>query len=102
MLFRPTVRLSQDTTRHQIDGILTSIRDLLTESEMVESSTAQTRFVGFGDLSLNIELIAYIKTREFNVYLEMQEQLCLSILDIIDEAGARLARDHTLFAVGEK
>ena len=45
----------------------------------------------FGGASVDLELFAYVKTSEYPVFLEIQEDLLLRILRIIEASGSGLA-----------
>jgi MscS family membrane protein len=49
------------------------------------------RVVGFGDYSLDAEVVAYILTADHSEFLAIQEDLFLRIMSILDETGVRLA-----------
>ena len=49
------------------------------------------RFVGAGSYSLDIEVFAYIRTADYDEFLELQQDLLLRILDAISAAGTALA-----------
>lgn len=64
---------------------------MLRDDARVEAETARVRFIEFGSSSMNLEIYAYIKETDFAAFLKIQEELMLSIMDIIAESGARLA-----------
>ena len=49
------------------------------------------RFVGAGSYSLDIEVFAYIRTTDYDEYLQFQQDLLLRIMDAISAAGTALA-----------
>ena len=49
------------------------------------------RFVGAGSYSLDIEVFAYIRTADYDEFLQLQQDLLLRILDEISAAGTALA-----------
>jgi MscS family membrane protein len=48
------------------------------------------RFIGISTASLDVEVSAYVLTREWTEFLAIREDLYLQMLDVIDAAGARL------------
>jgi len=47
------------------------------------------RVVGFGDYSLDAEVVAYILTADHSEFLAIQEDLFLRIMSILDETGVQ-------------
>jgi MscS family membrane protein len=70
---------------------LESIRHILTEHPKVEVGAMPVRFVGAGSYSLDIEVFAYIRTTDYDEYLQFQQDLLLRIMDAISAAGTALA-----------
>lgn len=91
ILYRHTIQLSMESSPHQLRTILSKIKALLLSRKDVDPDPARIHFLEYGEHSLNIEVYAYLKTRDFNEFLSISEELNLQILDIITEAGTRLA-----------
>jgi len=91
ILFSRTVRLRNDTTPDQLRTILSGVRNMFESHPDVDPVPARIRFTEYGEHSLNLEVFAYIKTKDFNEYLGSVEDLNLRILDIIAAAGTQLA-----------
>ena len=89
--FHPTFNLRRDTEPGQVRRILESIRHILTENPKVEVGVMPVRFVGAGSYSLDIEVFAYIRTTDYDEYLQFQQDLLLRIMDAISAAGTALA-----------
>jgi MscS family membrane protein len=91
MLFHFTFNLRRDTTPDQVRTLRTAVTKVLTEHSKVETGTLPVRFVGVGTYSLDLEVFAYILTRNGDEFLEIQQELLLWILDEIESAGTALA-----------
>ena len=89
--FKPTIGLRYETTADQLRYVLADIRKLLYEHPKVESSSARIRFVRFGDSSLDLEIFAYVFATDYAIFLEIQEDLLLHIMDIIEKSGSGIA-----------
>ncbi len=75
---------------------------MLREHSRVDSQDARVRFVGFGSSSLDVEILAYILTTDFAVFLEIQEELLLRIMDIIEASGTSVASpSQTTYVAGD-
>jgi len=89
--YRPTLRLRYDTRPDQLRYILIEGRKLLYAHPRVLPEPARVRFIGFGESSLNLDVFAYIDTRDYSEFLEIAEDLNLRITDIVAEAGTSFA-----------
>jgi MscS family membrane protein len=47
----------------------------------------RARFVGFGASSLDIEVFAYVMTRDWAEFLGIREDILLRVMDIIEQGG---------------
>jgi MscS family membrane protein len=88
---RHTLGLRYETKPEQLRCILAEIRELLYGHPKVESSSARVRFVGFGNSSLDLEVFAYVLETEYAIFLQIQEDLLLRIMDIVAANGSGFA-----------
>jgi MscS family membrane protein len=100
--FHHTLHLRYETTTDQLRYILAEIRKMLYEHSKIETVSARVRFTGFGSASLNLEVFAYVLETEYEVYLSIQEDLLLRIMDIIEASGSGLAfPSQTTYLAGD-
>jgi MscS family membrane protein len=85
-----TLGLRLETTTAQLRAVLQAVRAILEASAKVERDTTSVRFIGISTASLDVEISAYVLTREWTEFLAIREDLYLQMLDAIDAAGARL------------
>ncbi len=106
-LSRTTRGLRFETTPEQLRFVLARLRELLVGHPKVYADPLFVRFEGFGEYSLDVELFAYIRTREWLSFMAVREDINLRIMDLVSEAGtgfafpsrtAYLARDGGLDA----
>ena len=71
--------------------MLAKLRELLLAHPRVTPEPARVRFAGFGDSSLNVEIFAYVGTRDWNEFLEIQEDLYFRMMDVVAESGTGIA-----------
>ena len=90
-LFRHNIRLGYETTADRLRHVLTEIRKMMLEHAKLEPATVRTRLIRFGDASLELEAFAYVPTRDEGVFLDIQEELLLRIMDIVEASGAAFA-----------
>jgi MscS family membrane protein len=89
--YHPTIGLRYETTPEQIRYILVEVRRMLYAHPRVDPDPARIRFVSFGAYSLDFEIFAYVRTRDFGEFLEIAEDLNLRVMDIVAEAGTGFA-----------
>jgi MscS family membrane protein len=90
-LFTTVLQLRYETTPKQMRWVLAKLRELLVAHPDVTPDPARLRMVGFGPFSKDLELFAYLRCRDENRFLAIQEDLLLRIEDIIAEAGTGFA-----------
>lgn len=86
-LCQQVIRLRYDLSPDHIRFVLGEIRELLLKNPKVEDASARARFIRFADYALEIEIYCYILEGDYNTYLETQEALLLSIMDLLEKAG---------------
>ena len=103
MLLKTLLGLRYETTPDQLRHLLTRLRELLVAHPRVLKEPLRVRFVGFGDSSLNLEIVAYVDTSDFADFLGVQEDLFLRVIDLVEASGTGfafpsqtlyLSRDH--------
>jgi MscS family membrane protein len=91
VLFAPKLSLRRDTTPEQVRKILKAIERILKNHPKIETGELPVRFVGVGTYSLDLEIFTYGATRDYDEFLEIQQDLLLQMMDAITAAGAALA-----------
>jgi MscS family membrane protein len=89
--FHPTINLRRDTTSDQLSQVLTSFRQILVGHPKVETGKIPVRFIGVGAYSLDVEVVAYVTTSDYDDFLEIQQELLLQLLKAVEQAGTALA-----------
>ncbi len=89
--FHPSVGLRYQTTSVQMSSVVEGIRTLLLEHASVDHSSVRVQFYRFGPSSLDIDVSAHVYARDWNLFLDVQEQLLLSIMKIVQQAGTQIA-----------
>jgi len=89
--FHPTLNLRRDTTSDQLLRVLSSFREILTGHPKVETGNIPVRFIGVGPYSLDIEVVAYVTTADYDEFLALQQELLLKMLQAVEQAGTALA-----------
>jgi MscS family membrane protein len=89
--FHPTLNLRRDTTSDQLRDVLSALREILKTHPKVESGNLPVRFVGVGPYSLDVEVVAYVNTADYDEFLALQQELLLRMLRAVEQAGTALA-----------
>ena len=90
-LLRTTLQLRYETTPDQLRLVLVRLRELLIQHPKVLPDPARARFVGYGSLSLDVEVFAYLATQDRNEFFAIQEDVMLCMKDIVEDAGCGVA-----------
>jgi MscS family membrane protein len=89
--FHPTLNLRRDTTSDQLLQVLSSCSEILAGHPKVEMGKIPVRFVGVGAYSLDVEVVAYVTTSDYDEFLAIQQELLLKMLQAVEHAGTALA-----------
>jgi MscS family membrane protein len=89
--FHPILALRYGTTLPQLEMVLDGIRRLLEEHRDLERESVRVNLLRCGATSLDVEVFAYVITRDSKQFLEIQERLLLRIMECIESAGVEIA-----------
>jgi MscS family membrane protein len=89
--FHPTLNLRRDTTSDQLLRVLSSFREILAGHPRVETGKMPVRFIGVGPYSLDVEVVAYVTTLDYDEFVALQQELLLKMLQAVEHAGTGLA-----------
>jgi MscS family membrane protein len=89
--YQPTIGVRCDTSPDQLRWLLVELRRLLHSHPRVDAEPARVRFVRFGAYSLDVEMLAYVTTKDGDEFLEVAEDLNLRVLEIVLASGTDLA-----------
>jgi MscS family membrane protein len=103
MLLKTVISLRYETTPEQLRHVVAKLRELLLAHPMVTPEPSRVRFAGFDKSSLNVEVFAYIGTKDWNEFLEVQEDIYLRMIDVIAASGTGFAfPSQTLYFARDK
>jgi MscS family membrane protein len=89
--FHPIVGLRYETTPQQVHAVVDGIRRLLDQHRSVDTESVRVRFFRLGSSSLDVEVFAYVFARDWNHFLEIQEQLLFSVTETVEKSGTAIA-----------
>ena len=100
--FHPVVTLRYETTPEQLRVVLDGIRTMLETRPAVDPKSIRVRFIRLGAFSLDVEGVAYLYARDWDHFLEVQEQLLFGITEIVERAGTGIAFPSQTMYVAER
>jgi MscS family membrane protein len=92
ILFKTVVGFHLDTPSDHLRELLGEIQRVLASHPKVEKETIRVRLIELGASALNVELLCYVLTRDFNEFAEVRENLLLQIMRYVEDSGASLAK----------
>jgi MscS family membrane protein len=99
--FHPTIGLVYETTPDQLRAVIAGIRRLLEEFPSIERASIRVRFLRLGSFSLDVDVFAYLYARDWNHFMEIQEQLLFAVTEIVAKAGTQFAfPSQTMYLAG--
>jgi MscS family membrane protein len=93
MLFRHTLDLRYETSSDQLQYFVSAAYQFLISHDRVIDGQIPTRVrvLGFGSSSIMIEVFAYVDTKTFAEFYELQESLLLYLMHLVEEVGSGFA-----------
>jgi len=99
--FHPAVGLVYETAPSQLRTVLDGIRKMLDEHPRIDRQSVRVRFLNLGAFSLDVDVFAYVFARDWNHFLEIQEEFLFGITDIVAKAGTQIAfPSQTMYVAG--
>jgi MscS family membrane protein len=92
---RLTVGVSYDTSPAQMREAVGRIRELLRNHPAIDQEFFLVNFTDFGASSLDIMVYCFTTTTVWGDYLEARQDVCLNIMDILEELGLEIAFPST-------
>jgi MscS family membrane protein len=99
ILFKTVLGLHLDTSPDHLRYALAQIRDLLSNHPKVEKNAIRVRLIELTATSLNVELLCYVLTMDFNEFAEVREELLLQIMKLVEDSGTSLAKPSQILYV---
>jgi MscS family membrane protein len=90
-----TVGVTYDTTPALMREAVAQIRTLLRSHPAIDQEFFLVNFTDFGASSLNIMVYCFTRTTVWGEYLDAREDVCLKIMDILEELGLEIAFPST-------
>ena len=91
MLIQSVIGVRCETSPEQLRYLLVKIREMLLGHPRIHPDPVRARFIGFGACSLDIEVFAYVTTRDRAEFLGIREDVFLRVMDIVEQSGTGFA-----------
>jgi MscS family membrane protein len=89
--FNHTISLRSETTSDQLRHILSEIRKMLDEHPKVEAGSWRVRLVSLKNSNFDVEVFCYVLATSWDVFLDVQEEMLLRIIETVESSGSMLA-----------
>jgi MscS family membrane protein len=89
--FACNLGLVYDTTREQMQSVLTGIEELLCSHPKIWPDAVVVRLKELGESALIIEVQAWFQTADFAEFQGIRQGVLLSIMDVVEASKTRLA-----------
>jgi MscS family membrane protein len=97
MLFKTVLGLHTDTSQEHVRTVLSEMRRVLNSNPKIESNSVRVRLIELTSSALNVELVCYILTQDFNEFAAVREDVLLEIMNLVEDSGASLASSQKLY-----
>jgi MscS family membrane protein len=102
MLFKTVLGLHSNTTSDSVRFVLSEIRSVLENHPKLEAQSVRVRLTELAAGSINLEVVCYVLTKDFNEFTEVREDLLLRIMNFVEDSGTALASaSQTLYLSGD-
>jgi MscS family membrane protein len=91
ILFKMNLGLRPESKADHVRFVVAGIRKLLYSHPKVETQTVRVRLTDIAGSALNVEVLSYVLTRDFNEFAAVREDLLLRMMDVVEDAGGSLA-----------
>ena len=95
------LNLVYETTADQMREVLAGVEDVLRKHPMIWKDEIIVKFMQFGASSLDIEVMCWFVTTDFNQFRVMRQDVLLGFMDVVEKAGSAFAfPTRTVHVVG--
>ncbi|MFW5798019.1 MAG: mechanosensitive ion channel family protein, partial [Planctomycetota bacterium] len=97
-----TVGLTYESSAEDMQKAVDAVNDIIHNHEKIDQEFTVAQFSDFGDSSLNIEIIYFTKTVDYNEYLAIKQEVNLAIMRAVEGLGLSIAfPTRTLYFQGD-
>ncbi len=88
--FRPKIFLTPNCSQENIDNFLTALRECLLQSDKIANDPLRAHFKAYTITGLELDILAYVQTTDFDEYLDEINSLNLTILSLLEQHNCKL------------
>ena len=89
--FATTIKLFYNTSDEQLRAVMAGMEKVLRDHPKIWPETIIVRFVGFGDASLEIEVLCWFQTSDYDRFRDYRQDALLGFFDVAEKAGVSFA-----------
>jgi MscS family membrane protein len=89
--FTATIAVVYGTTHAQMGRVLKGFEDVLRSHPRIWPDTVIVRFAGFGHSSLDIEVMCWFETTDYDEFRVLREEALLGFMRVVEDAGTHFA-----------
>jgi len=89
--FTTKIGVVYETTAAQMRAILAGFEAALRGHARIWPDTVVVRFAGFGDSSLDIEIMCWFQVTDYNEFRDCRQDVLLAFMDVVEKAGSSFA-----------
>jgi MscS family membrane protein len=89
--FTTIIGVVYETNDDQMRRILAGMEEVLRSHPKIWSDTVVVRFAGFGDSALEIEIMAWFQTTDYNEYRDCRQDVLFGFMKVVLGAGSSFA-----------
>jgi MscS family membrane protein len=98
-----TIGVVYETSVAQMREVLEGLERVLREHPKIWPDAIIVRFASFGDSSLNIDVMAWFQTPDWNEFQLIRQDVLLQFMAVVEKAGSSFAfPTRTVHVIGEK
>lgn len=86
-----TLGLVYETSPAQMRNIVATLKRALRAHPKIWPDAVVVRFAGLGDFSLNVDIMAWFLTSDWNEFQGFRQELLLQFMEIVEQAGSAFA-----------
>ncbi|HEX5010681.1 MAG TPA: mechanosensitive ion channel family protein [Planctomycetota bacterium] len=86
-----TVGIEYGATREQIQQVLSGFERVLRGHPRIWPETVVTRFANLGASALEIEVLCWFQTADFNEFRAFRQEVLLGFMEVVEQAGSGFA-----------
>jgi MscS family membrane protein len=91
ILLREELRLRYETTRDQLQSVLSNIESMFNDHQLIDTDRLRVRLTSLDDALPEIELFAYAIADSWPKFLEIRQDVLFKVMEIIERSGTGLA-----------